>query len=117
MNRTLSVARIQAFTRSNMLVWPWGILASALAVNIALFAAIGDTIPEGPKTGGLASIYITATFGAAGTILQHLPFALGLGVTRRTFYRATGLLLGAWALGSGVALYLLTLVERATVGW
>jgi hypothetical protein len=117
MNRTLSVARIQTFTPWSMLVWPWGILASALTVNIALFASIGDTIPGGPKTGGLASIYVTATWVAAVTSLQHLPFALGFGVTRRTFHRATGLLAGAWALSSGIALYLLALVERATDGW
>jgi hypothetical protein len=117
MNDTISVARIQATTPWVTLVWPWGIMASALVVNIAIFAAIGDRIPNGPVTGGLASLYLTAVFVAMAIILQHLPFFLGFGVTRRTFHRATTLVVTGWALASGVLLYLLTLVEHATDGW
>lgn len=117
MNRALQVMRIQTFTPYNGLFWPWAIMASAFAVNVALFAAIGDTIPDGPKTGGLASIFITAIIVGAVLVTQHLPFMLGFGVTRRTFLRATSLLTLAWALASGIGLYLCALVERATDGW
>jgi hypothetical protein len=117
MNDTISVARIQATTPWVTLIWPWGIMASALVVNIAIFAAIGDRIPGGPVTGGLASLYITAVFVAMALILQHLPFFLGFGVTRRTFHRGVTLVVAGWSLASGVLLYLLTLVEHATDGW
>ena len=117
MNRALQVVRIQTFTAQNSLTWPWVILATAFAINIALFSVIGDDIPGGPKTGALASIYLTAAAVGAVLVNQGLPFMLGFGVTRRTFFTATAALSVAWSLASGVALYLLALVERATDGW
>ncbi|GAA1748455.1 ABC transporter permease [Luedemannella helvata] len=117
MNRALQVVRIQTFTAQNGLTWPWVILATAFVINVALFSVIGDDIPGGPKTGALASIYLTAAAVGAVLVHQHLPFMLGFGVTRRTFFTATTVLTAAWSLGSGVVLYLLALIERATDGW
>ena len=117
MNRVLPAARIQLVTWTALIGWPWGIMLSSFVINLALFSAIGDDIPDGRQTGGLASIYIVAMISAAQTITQFFPFSLGLGLTRRTFYAATTLLLVAEALLFGVLLYLCKLAEQATDGW
>jgi hypothetical protein len=117
MSRALQVVRIQLFSAYNGVFWPWAILASAFAVNLAVFASIGDEIPDGPVSGGLASIYVTAIIVGTGLVYQFLPFMIGFGVTRRTFFAATSLSSAAWALLTGIALYLLALIERATGGW
>jgi hypothetical protein len=106
MNRVLSAARLQLIIWPTLLGWPWGVLASSFLINLAVFAMIGDRIQGGPKTGGLVSIYITVLFISGQAITQVFPFALGLSVTRRTFYAATALVLAAESLLSGVLLYL-----------
>jgi hypothetical protein len=117
MNRVLSVTRFQLVTWPATLGWPWGILAASFLVNLGGFAAMGDELPDGRQTGGLLSIYVVTLIAAAQSITQFFPFALGLSVTRRTFYAATALLLIAESLLFGVLLYLLKLIETGTGGW
>ena len=51
------------------------------------------------------------------SISRQLPFALALGVSRRSFYAGTALLAVALAAVYGLALTVLQLIERATGGW
>lgn len=93
------------------------ILFSSLLINILIFAAIGDVQPGGNKTGGLVSIYIVMAINFGVAMTQVFPFALGMGVTRRTYYLATSLVTMVSAFAYAVGLLLLKLVEGATSGF
>ncbi|MEV0326232.1 ABC transporter permease [Micromonospora echinospora] len=117
MTRILDVARLHTVAWVNQIAWPWGIMASSLAINILIFASIDEAAPGKTSTGGLSSIYVVAAIGAAVSISQMFPFALGMSVTRRTFYLATTLVTIVQAVVYGVLLYLLNLVEGVTDGF
>ena len=117
MTRILDVARVHTIAWVSQLAWPWGIMAISLGVNLLIFASIDEAAPGKNTTGGLASIYIVCSIVAATSISQVFPFALGMGVTRRTFYLATVLVNVVQAVAYGVLLYLLNLIEGATGGF
>lgn len=118
MNRVLSVARILVTSWLNTLGWPVIILASSFAVNLIIFTAIGDAIPkDGFITGGVVSIYIVQAIASGQAITQFFSFAVGLNVTRRTFYLATCLVVLAQSIIFAVLLYGCALIEHATDGW
>jgi hypothetical protein len=118
MNRILVATRLHTVAWLQTVAWPWVIMGISFAVNIAIFAGIGDsTRPGGNTTGGLASLYIVTAIVAAVSISNVFPFALGMGITRRTFYLATALVTVVQAIAYGVILYLLTLLERGTGGF
>ncbi|MEU6644744.1 hypothetical protein ABZ863_19610 [Saccharomonospora sp. NPDC046836] len=118
MSRVWRVVRIQLVNAPAVLGLPVLVLLLVLAANIALFAAIGDAAPpDGNITGAVISIYGVMLAVHLQTMTQVFPFALGLSVTRRTFFEATSVVVAAQALGYGVLLYLLSLLERGTDGW
>jgi len=118
MKELLGVVRIQLVNWRFGYGLPVGILVMVLGINLALFASLGDVIPpQGRSTGALMSIYITVGAGYLQVITQTFPFALGLGVTRRSFYGGVALLAALEALGFGALVLLLSLLERATGGW
>jgi len=93
---------------------PWAVLAFCFAVNLAISAA---THPDQNPTKAVASIY--AVFFALGilSIGRSLPFALAIGLSRRSYYVGTALVAIGLAAVNGLALTLLLTVERATHGW
>jgi hypothetical protein len=117
MTRILAVARMHTVAWMNAIFWPWAILVSSLLVNILIFAAIRDVVPGDHTTGGLASIYLVLAINSAIATSQVFPFALGMGVARRTYYLATSLLTLVGAVAYAVVLLLLKLLEGATGGF
>jgi len=120
MNRVLRVARIHLTSWRGAFGWPLSILAISFTVNLAFFASMGDNLPDQPGahvTGGVVSIYVVQLIAAWQSMNQAFSFAVGLNVTRRTFYAGTLLVLAALSLVFGLVLYLLELVEHATGGW
>ena len=67
--------------------------------------------------GALAAIYVLLIVTGALGIARSLPFALALGVSRRSYYAGTALLAVALAAVYGLGLTVLQLIERATGGW
>ncbi|GIJ25618.1 hypothetical protein Vqi01_07800 [Micromonospora qiuiae] len=116
MNRALTVARLQSVAWPSVVGWSWGILASSFLINLAIFATIRDADLE-PTTGGLASIYIVMFIACINVITQDFPFAIGLGMSRRSFYLGSVIHFGAQAIGYAGVLYLLSVLEEATGGW
>lgn len=116
MTRLASAARIQLTTWRSSLMLPWAILGSSFALNLIIFALVPS---EGTHdtTGGLATIYFVVLIAYIVTVREFLPFTLGLGMTRRTFYATTSLLAIAESVVYGFLLYLLKLVENGTGGW
>src|SRR3954471_5343268 len=120
MKRVLRVARIHLTGWRGAFGWPLTILAISFTVNLAFFASMGDSLPDQPDvhvTGGVVSIYIVQLIAAWQSMNQAFRFAVGLNVTRRTFYAGTLLVTAALSLVFGLLLYLLELLEHATGGW
>jgi hypothetical protein len=118
MKRLIDVVRVQAINWHTLVLMPIGTLAVAFAINLMIFAAAGASIaPDDRVTGGIASIYAVVAASHLGTMTQVFSFAVGLSVTRRTFYAATAVVVAAQAALLGVLLTVLEVVERATAGW
>lgn len=118
LRRVVDVARIQTVNINTLVVWPVAILAIVFSVNVLLFALIGDVGPDnGRFTGALMSIYIVVGVTHLQTITQLFPFALGISITRRTFYTGTALVVIVQSMAFGLLATLLELLERATDGW
>lgn len=117
MNRTLAVLRISAANWPAAVAWPWGILASAFAINLAIFAVVPESDSGENTTGGLLSIYFVVAVAFLQFMTQFLPFLLGLGVTRKRFFGTIALAAVLQALVYGVALTGFKAIENATAGW
>lgn len=131
MNTGIKIARYHLLRRADYLLLPWAWLAFGFAVDLVIFALIPEshhmvrtvhglvqvqnTSPR--NAGGLAGI--VAVFFALGvtSVARSLPFALTLGVSRRTYYAATGSLALALSAVYGLVLTGLQAIERATNGW
>ena len=78
------VARLHLVDRFSYTWLVWGVLAFTFAVNAAIFAVIPQTQPEGNYTGALITIYIFMLVIGVQAATKFLPFAMTLGVSRRT---------------------------------
>ncbi|GLY28229.1 hypothetical protein [Kineosporia sp. NBRC 101731] len=118
MNRVVSAARLHTIGGQSISV-PWSVLVSALAINFLIFGTIqaGDGIDEDPTTGGLLALYAVTMVVFIQAMNKPLSFALGFGLTRRTYLFGTALFALALSFGSAVVLYALYGLEQATGGW
>ncbi|GIJ78550.1 hypothetical protein SAMN05443287_109106 [Micromonospora phaseoli] len=117
MNRALTVARLQFVDWPSVVAWPWGILALSFVINLALFASMNENVDVEPTTGGLLSIYVVMFVACVSSITQDFPFAIGLGISRRSFYLGNVLQYVGQAIAYAAVLYLLAMAEQATDGW
>jgi hypothetical protein len=116
MNTLVNVARYHLVDRLTFVALPWGIMAFSFLVNIVISLSV-PTGPHGIYTGGLSTIYIFLLIAGALIMTRSLPFGLMLGISRRTYYLGTTLLVLTLGAVYGLALTLLQAVERATGGW
>lgn len=112
----LASARLQ-LTNPWSMAWPWGILASSLAINLVVWVLLADGQRDSTGTGGLASIFVVQAIWGFQSVVQLFPFAGGLGLTRRTFALGAGLVLVAQAAVYALVLTLLRYLEAATGGF
>ncbi|RBY77581.1 hypothetical protein DQ238_14285 [Geodermatophilus sp. TF02-6] len=114
----LAAARLHLVNPLQVLGIPWGIVALSFGVNLVIWALtdVGSQ-PTGGFTAGVVSLYITVTVIFALAVTQLLPFAMGISLSRRTFYLGTALVAVAQSLWYGVLLSVLTAIEDATGGW
>jgi hypothetical protein len=118
MNTWLSVARYQLTNKLGFVTLPWAILTLDFVIVLVIFTAIPAAAHgQSRYAGALASIYIILLIVGAAAIAQQLPFALALGVSRRSFFIGTALLTVAIAAVYGLGLTVLQLIERGTGGW
>lgn len=119
MNTPIKVARYHLVDCFLFFLYPWLILAIVFAGNLAIFSLLptGSGSGHARYTGALGAIYLV--FGIIGTLSigRLLPFALALGVSRRSYYAGTALLAGAVAAANALLLTVLAQVEQATTGW
>lgn len=134
MNTWIKVARYHLVKKVTYLAVPWIWTAFGFAVDLVIFAMIPVSRsyhwaltasglvrvqnPASPRdAGGLAGIVIVYFVLGVVSIAQELPFALALGVSRRSYYAGTALLGVALAVVNGLAISVLQAIERATGGW
>ncbi len=118
MNRLLAAARLQAMNPLLTIGIPWGIVTLSFVINLALWGTIGigEESPEA-VTGGVLSLYVTVLVVFIQSVTGLMPFAMGMSLSRRTFYLGTALAALVTALAYGAVLSVLTTVEDATGGW
>jgi hypothetical protein len=117
MNRVLTVARLQVVHPLVIVGMPWLIALCSFAINEAIWGIAGLGAQPGAFTAGILSLYITQTIVFVQAVTQLLPFAMGLSLSRRTYWLGTALFAVVVSVVSGLVLALLGLVEKATGGW
>ena len=117
MTALVKVARLHLVDRFSYTWLVWGILALTFVINLAIYAVIPLTQPGGNFTGALISIYIFMVVIGLQAATRFLPFALTLGVSRRTYYLGTVLLVVSLCALYAAILTALWALEGATSGW
>ena len=116
MSHAVKVLRLHLVPGPLAILWPWLILAISFVVNLVIFG-LADVPDAHRSTGGLGSLYGVMLFATVAVCTQVFPFALGLGVTRRSFVAGTTLFLVGHSVLAGVVLTALNALEHATHGW
>lgn len=117
MNRVLQAARLHLIHPLVILGIPWLVGGISFAINLAVWHLTPAGEDDGGFTGGVLALYITVLVVYVQAVTQLLPFAMGISLSRRTFYLGTALVAVVQALGHGVAIALLVELENATDGW
>ena len=111
-----NVARYHLLDRITYVALPWGTLAFSFLVNLVIASQVAPDV-NSYYTGGLLSIYVFLLICGALSMTRSLPFALMLGLSRRSYYLGTALLVVCLGIVYGLALAVLQVIERATEGW
>jgi len=111
-----NVARYHLVDRITYVALPWGTLAFSFLVNLVIASQVAPDV-NSYYTGGLLSIYVFLLICGALSMTRSLPFALMLGLSRRSYYLGTALLVVCLGIVYGLALAVLQVIERATEGW
>jgi hypothetical protein len=117
MNRVLTAARLNLVHPLVTLGMPWLIAGISFAINLAIWHLTPAGAQDGGFTGGVLALYITAMIVYLQAVTQLLPFAMGLSLSRRTFYLGTALLAVVHSVAYGIAIAVLASIEGATNGW
>lgn len=112
-----NVARLHLVDRFSYTWLVWGVLAFTFAVNYAIFAVVGPTMSDGSYTGALVTIYIFMIVIGVQAAVKFLPFAFTLGVSRRTYYLGTVVVVIGLCAAYSILLTGLWWLERLTDGW
>ncbi|WP_045876148.1 hypothetical protein [Pseudofrankia sp. DC12] len=108
----VNVAEYHLVHRFIYLGMPWAIVGFSFLVNLVV-----STQVEGVRTGGLGAIFVYVLICGLYSTTTSLPFALALGLSRRTYYLGTASLWAVIAAADGIAITGLQAIERATGGW
>ncbi len=116
MDRVLSAARLHVTRPLATIGLTWLIVAVAVAINVLVWRST----PQDESGAGTGAVFILAfvvlvTYVQAVT--QLLPFGMGMGLSRRSFYAGTALAAVLLSAAYGLALTVLAGIERATGGW
>jgi len=111
-----NVARYHLVDRITYVALPWGTLVFSFLVNLVIASQVAPDV-NSYYTGGLLSIYVFLLICGALSMTRSLPFALMLGLSRRSYYLGTALLVVCLGIVYGLALAVLQVIERATEGW
>ena len=91
MNHTLQAARLHVIHPLVILAVPWLVVLSSFAINEVIWG-VGGLGGQPGGTGGVLALYVTVAIVFLQSVTQLFPFAMTLGVSRRTFYSGTALM-------------------------
>ena len=119
MNRILAATRLHLVHPLVALGVPWLVGAVSFVINWAVWRIVDIRSLQGDDgfTGGVSALYITVLVVFVQAVTQLMPFAMGISLSRRSFFLGTCLVGVGMSLGYGVALAALDVVESATDGW
>ena len=117
MDRVLQSARLHLIHPLVILGIPWLVVSISFAINVAVWRLTPAGEDDGGFSGGILALYITVLVVYVQAVTQLLPFAMGVSLSRRTFYLGTALVAVAQSLFYGVAIAVLVAIENATNGW
>ncbi|TFV66638.1 hypothetical protein E4P40_25175 [Blastococcus sp. CT_GayMR20] len=117
MHRVLQAARLHFVHPLIGLAMPWLIVGLSFVINLAVWHLTPAGAEDGGFTGGILALYITMMIGYVQTVTQLLPLAMGMSLSRRSFYLGTVLVAVVEALIYGTGVSALTSIEDATSGW
>jgi hypothetical protein len=116
MNTLVKVARYHLVNKLGFVILPLAVLTFVYFVCLIIVWAVAPPV-SGSHVGALASIFVIFFILGVQSVAQSLPFGLSLGISRRTYYRGTVLLVTGLAAVYGLLVAALQEVERATGGW
>lgn len=114
MNHAVAVMKMHLVDRLTLIALPLGILLSSFLINLVIWLPLS---PDGRRTGGAASVFVFVLAAAVFAVVRGLPFALGMGASRRAFALGTTMTGAVLSLGFGTLYLVLGEVERASGGW
>ena len=117
MNTQIKVVRYHLMDRSNYLLMPCSVTAFAFLVNLVIHAAVVPSSGSGSQSGGLIALCAWLFIPGIISVTRTLPFGFALGLSRRTYYKGTILLMLGLAAAYGLGVTVLQAVERVTGGW
>ncbi|GAA4996242.1 hypothetical protein GCM10023205_81780 [Yinghuangia aomiensis] len=113
----VTVVRYLLLDRVTYLVLPWVWAAFGFVLDVVVLQLIPAGHGDGRWVGGLVAVPLVMLVVGAQSVARALPFALALGVSRRTYFlAATALALGL-SMGFGLVVAIGRIVERTTGGW
>ena len=127
LSRVLAVVRLQFTNPWGVLILPWIIMLTILAMNIAIWwlimenaasAADRADIREGFAYSGAGSyIFVYMLVVAVQAINGYFPFALGYSATRRNYYLGVTAFFVILSVIFTAGMSVLGAIEQATDGW
>lgn len=115
MNTMVNVARYHLVDRLQYLVLPVGVTFFAFLVNLTIFATLQEDHEN--YSGGLFTLFVFMLVCGALSMTKSLPFGLALGVSRRSYYLGTILLVAGLSALYSVGIVVFQAIEGATGGW
>jgi hypothetical protein len=117
MKTWFKVCRYHALQRMNYFVLPLVLLAFGFVVDVVVLKLTPAGHSPNRWVGGLGAIYVLVFVLGVQSVAQSLPYALSLGITRRSYYAGTALLAVVFGASFGLLIALGQVIERATNGW
>jgi hypothetical protein len=113
----VTVARYLLLDRVTYLVLPWAWAAFAFVLDVVILRLTPAGHTDHRWVGGLSAVFLVVFAVGLQSVARALPFALTLGVSRRSYFLgATALALGLAAC-FGLVVAVGQTLERATGGW
>ncbi|WP_225845909.1 hypothetical protein [Streptomyces sp. HPF1205] len=113
----LTVARYLLLDRFTYLVLPWAWAAFGFALDVVVLRLTPAGHTGHRWVGGLAAVFLVVFAAGVQSVARALPFALCLGVSRRTYFLGVSSVALALAACFGLTVAVGQALERATGGW
>ncbi|MFB7619904.1 hypothetical protein [Kitasatospora sp. NPDC056181] len=112
-----TVVRYLLLDRVTYLVLPWAWAALGFVLDVVILQLLPAGHSDHRWVGGLVAVPLVMLVVGAQSVARALPFALTLGVSRRTYFLGATALALALSVGFGLVVVIGRILERATGRW